>query len=187
MDSTLELVRRAQGGDSTALNRVLRRYLPRLHRWATGRLPHHSRGLLDTDDLVQDALVGAVRRFYQLDAKHGASFQSYLRQAVLNRIRDETRRPLRAVEPEKLEELATDAASPLERTVSADVLSRYERALEQLSDADREAVIGRVEFDLSYAELATELGKPSPDAARMAVVRALAKLAQGMQAPERGP
>jgi DNA-directed RNA polymerase specialized sigma24 family protein len=41
-------------------------------------------------------------------------------------------------------------------------------------------VISRVEFDLSYAELADVLGKRSPDAARMAVVRALVRLAEEM-------
>ena len=45
---------------------------------------------------------------------------------------------------------------------------------------EREAIVSRVEFDLSYAELADVLGKPSPDAARMTVVRALVRLAQEM-------
>lgn len=181
MDSTVELVRRAQAGDQAALDTVLRRYLPRLRRWARGRLPLHSRGLLDTEDLVQEALMGAARRFDGLALTHRASFQSYLRQAVLNRIRDESRRPLRASDAAELESLPSGEATPLESAVSAEILSRYERALARLSDLDRDAIIGRVEFNLSYAELAAELDKPSPDAARMTVARALARVAEEME------
>jgi DNA-directed RNA polymerase specialized sigma24 family protein len=43
---------------------------------------------------------------------------------------------------------------------------------------EREAVIARVELGLSHAEMAETLKKPSVDAARMSVARALAKLAQ---------
>ena len=57
---------------------------------------------------------------------------------------------------------------------------RYERALERLKPASREAVVARVEMGFSYRQVATELGKPSPDAARMAVSRALAQLAREM-------
>ncbi len=59
-------------------------------------------------------------------------------------------------------------------------MDRYDAALERLKPEEREAVISRVEFDLSYAELAEVLGKPSANAARMAVVRALVRLAEEM-------
>ena len=51
-----------------------------------------------------------------------------------------------------------------------------ETALASLSSADREALIGRLEFGYSFDELASVLGKPTPDAARMAVKRALTRL-----------
>jgi DNA-directed RNA polymerase specialized sigma24 family protein len=40
-------------------------------------------------------------------------------------------------------------------------VERYERALQQLSEADREAIVGRLELGYSYEELAEALGKPS--------------------------
>jgi RNA polymerase sigma-70 factor (ECF subfamily) len=52
------------------------------------------------------------------------------------------------------------------------------------SDLYLDASIPRVEFGLSYAEVAETLGKPSADAARMAVVRALVKLAKEMDLPD---
>ena len=36
-DSSVELIRRAQAGESDALSRLLERYLPELRRWAHGR------------------------------------------------------------------------------------------------------------------------------------------------------
>jgi DNA-directed RNA polymerase specialized sigma24 family protein len=51
------------------------------------------------------------------------------------------------------------------------------------SRSGREAIIGRVELGLSYAELAAAMGRPSADAARMAVGRALLKLAKRLEVP----
>jgi RNA polymerase sigma-70 factor (ECF subfamily) len=102
-----------------------------------------------------------------------------LRQAVINRIRNELRRA--ASQPRKVEletGLPGDQTSPLEAAIGKQTLEWYEAALMRLPDDQREAVITRIEFGLSYAEVAEALGKPSPDAARMLVVRALTKLAR---------
>jgi RNA polymerase sigma-70 factor (ECF subfamily) len=53
--------------------------------------------------------------------------------------------------------------------------------LSRLRPDDREVVIARVEMDMSYEEIAQLLGKPSADAARMAVHRALLRLAVEMK------
>ena len=59
-------------------------------------------------------------------------------------------------------------------------LDRYEEALAGLNETDRELVHLRIELDFDYPEIATMTGKPSGDAARMAVRRALSRLAEGM-------
>src|SRR4029077_575300 len=61
VDSTFDLVERAKTGDSNALNDLFARYLPSLRRWASGRLPRWTRDVMDTDDLVQETVVRAVR------------------------------------------------------------------------------------------------------------------------------
>ena len=73
------------------------------------------------------------------------------------------------------------AASPLEAAIGSETVERYEAALRRLSSEQREAIVARVEMDCSYQEVAQALGKPSPDAARMAVSRALLRLAQEMR------
>ena len=65
--------------------------------------------------------------------------------------------------------------------IGHEALGRYELALQRLSPRDREAVVARIELGMEYAELALVLGKPSPDAARVAVARALVRLAQEMR------
>lgn len=74
-----------------------------------------------------------------------------------------------------------DGTSPLESAVAQQTLERYDAALKRLTADEREAVVSRVEFGLSYREIADLLGKPSSDAARMLVVRSLLKLAAEMK------
>jgi DNA-directed RNA polymerase specialized sigma24 family protein len=50
-------------------------------------------------------------------------------------------------------------------------------ALEGLSPTDRLLIIGRSFDRLSFSELAQQLGKPSPDAARVGFARAMSRLA----------
>ena len=181
VDSTFDLVERAKTGDSNALNDLFARYLPSLRRWASGRLPRWTRDLMDTDDLVQETVVRAVKRMDRFESRHEGALQAYLRQAVVNRIRDEVRRAKRAPVSEVLDDNAAGvAASPLEEAIGAEALQRYEAALGRLRPEEREAIVARVEMDGSYADVARALGKPSADAARMAVTRALLRLAEEM-------
>ena len=69
---------------------------------------------------------------------------------------------------------------PLESAIGIEALERYEAALARLRPEEREAIVARVEMDGSYQEVAQALGKPSADAARMAVSRALLRLAEEM-------
>lgn len=176
------LLERARAGDAAALNRLMDRYLPRLSRWASGRLPQWARDLSDTDDLVQDTLVRSVANLPQFDARGEGALQAYLRTAVMNRIRDEIRKKSRMPAKSALDStIPADGQSPLEATIGAQTLARYDRALERLDAETREAVIARIEMGCSYAEVAELMGKPSVDAARMVVSRALVKLAEEMR------
>ena len=110
------------------------------------------------------------------------ALQAYLRQAVLNRLRDELRRTRRRPDHTGVDDLELEAAeSPLEQAIGREAVESYERALERLRPEEREAIIARVEMSLSYEEMAEALGKPSADAARKAAERALVRLAEEMQ------
>ena len=179
--SSVELVARARDGDARALDRLFARYRPILHRWAQGRLPRWARDLVDTDDMIQDTLVGTFRNVGQFVPRHDGAIAAYLRQALQNRIRDEVRKVHARPGREELDDRTRDeGASPLEEAIGSEALQRYETALARLPEADRELILARVEMGLSYAEVAASTERPSADAARMAVGRALLRLAEEM-------
>ena len=183
-ESTFSLVERAQAGDQEALDRLLARHLAPLRRWARGRLPQWARDVADTDDLVQDTLLQTFRRLGAFEVRGPGALQAYLRQAVLNRVRDELRKKGRRPESTGLDGREVDVGrSPLEVAIGKEAVDRYERALAALTPDEREAIIGRVEMGYSYEELAELLGKPSADAARKAAQRALVRLTHQMNLP----
>lgn len=184
LESTMILLERLKAGDESAREILLARYLPILRRWAHGRLPARARDLSDTDDLVQVTLIRALSHMDRFAVRREGAFLAYLRAVLLNALRDElrraSRRPDHAV---PLESVAETVPSRIEATVGRDTLESYEEALAKLGVEQREAVILRVEFGYTYAEIADAMGKPSMNAARMVVVRALRKIVDGMNEP----
>ena len=179
--SSAELLVLARDGDRQAIDRLISRYLPILRHWAAGRLPRAARDLVDTDDMIQETLIKTLRNVGSFVPRHDGALGAYLRQALNNRIRDEIRRvqarPLR--EPLR-DEHHDVAASPLAQALGGEALRRYEQALERLADEERELVLARIEMGLTYDEVAHAMNKPTADAARMAVGRALVRLASLM-------
>lgn len=182
-EATSELLDRVKQGDDDALEQLLARCLPALRRWARGRLPTFARGMMDTSDLVQDTVLSVLRHLDRLDLDHQGALQAYLRQAVLNRIRDAIRQRQRRGGPhtELPEELADEETSPLDRLIGVENVARYEAAIKRLRPPDREAVVGRFELHYSFQELTVVLNKPTVNAARVAVTRAVRRLVDEMR------
>jgi len=180
-DSSSGLILRAREGDTDARNELCARYLPRLRRWAHGRLPAWTRGHLDTEDIVQDTLLQSVKGLDAFTPQHERAFCAYICETLRNRLRDAVRRANRRPipQPESLNVPAPDP-SPLEQAVGSQILRRYDTALQQLRESDRELIVARVELSLDYEEIADLLGKASVGAARIAVSRALLRLAEEM-------
>lgn len=179
--STVDLLHRARQGDREALNDLFERYLPPLRRWARGRLPRWTRDLRDTDDLVQETLVQTLGRIEVFEPRHEGALQAYLRQAVINRVRDEVRRVGRHPASAALDEEQMDrGVSPLDEAIGREAAERYEAALQRLRPEERELIVARVEMGNGYDQIAAAHGKPSADAARMGVARALVRLAEEM-------
>jgi RNA polymerase sigma-70 factor (ECF subfamily) len=175
----VDLLVRARAGDQSAVAEVFARAIPPLRRWARGRLPVWARDIVDTDDLVQDTVICTLRRIEVLDCRHDGALHAYLRQALLNRIRNEIRRAKRHPAPDPIDSgVAASEQSPLEALVGRQTLDAYDDALMRLDPRDREAVVGRIELGLSYEDLAAVQNRASANAARMAVARALVKLAR---------
>jgi RNA polymerase sigma-70 factor (ECF subfamily) len=179
VESTFSLIERARAGDSEALDLLFARHRKPLQRWASGRLPKWARDISDTEDLVQETLFQTFKRIGDFEPRRVGALQAYLRQAVLNRIREELRRKGRRPDAIDLDDIPFDSdESPLEQAIGREAVERYEQALARLKAEEREAIIARVEMGYTYEELAEALGKPTPDAARKAAQRALVRLAE---------
>ena len=181
LENTATLLVAVREGDASARERLFARYLPVLRRWAHHRLPRSARDLRDTDDLVQDTLLSALRRLDTFEHRGEGAFLAYLRQILLNASRDLLRRA--AVRPRQTtmdEDVPDPAPSALEQAIGHDLVARFERALTRLEPEQREAVILRVEFRFSHQQIAEALGKSSANTARMTVARALVALSKAM-------
>lgn len=182
-ESSVTLLGRVQHGDQDALDALIARYRPRLVRWASRRLPAYARDLSETQDLVQETLLSAFRKIEGLEIRDEGSLQAYLRQAMVNRIRMEIRRAHRKPAPDLLESgVPATGPSPLEQAIGREAVARYEDALSALKPEERELVVARVELGLTHEEIAAAFEKPSANAARMAVQRALLRLTSQMKA-----
>lgn len=179
-DSTAALIGRIRSGDAAAREQLFARCLPRLQKWAHRRLPRRARDIADTDDLVQVALLRAFHRVEGFEARREGAFLAYLRTILLNAVRDELRRSARRPDVTDVDEewLQDGGPSVLDEVIGRDRARQYEAALGRLTAEQREAVILRVEFDMSFREIAEAMGKPNADAARMTVARALTRLAR---------
>ncbi len=179
--SSAQLLERSRAGDSSALGQLVELYLPRLRRWASGRLPMAARQLVDTEDLVQETIIAALRNLDHVEVRGEGALQAYLRRALSNRLTDVYRRYARVPATKNLDsQLPATNPSPLEEAIGTEAVARYESALARLTPSDREAVILRIEMCCEYDEIANALGKTSSANARVAVSRALARLAQEM-------
>jgi RNA polymerase sigma factor (sigma-70 family) len=176
-DATSELVMKAKDGDDAAVDALLRRQLPPLTRWARGRLPADARSQFDTCDLIQDAAFRAIGRLGTFEPRHAGSLQAYLRQAVMNRVRDEVRRARRRPPPLQLDEnQASIGTSPLETIIQREAQHRYGKALLRLRPGDRRLILARAQLGWSFEDMAQRFGLPSAAAARMATTRATQRL-----------
>jgi len=184
LESTATILRRVRAGNATARDELARRYLPVLKRWAHGRLPRSARDLIETDDLVQVTLLRALDQIEGFEPRREGAFLAYLRQILMNRIRDEIRRARRQPgRAELADDLRAPDPSPFEEAAGREALEAYERGLEKLTDEQREAVLLRIELGLTHVQVAEAMGSPSPNAARMLVARALARMAEVMDVP----
>ncbi len=185
LTATVVLLERVRTGDAAAREALFERYLPVLRRWSHGRLPAYARGMADTDDLVQVTLSRALAHLDTFEYRHEGAFLAYLRQSVLNAVRQEIRRASRTPsghEPDP--ERPDPGLSVVERVIGREAVERYERALLDLTEDQRQAVMLRLEFEYSYPEIAEAMGRPSANAARMMVVRALVRLAEVLGGPD---
>ena len=180
-ESSFDLLTRARDGDAEALNELCSRYLPRLQRWAHGRLPAWARDAVETHDLVQDTLAQVFQKIPSFKPEHEGSFPAYVHMALRNRLLDAIRHAQRRPMLEPLDPSRPDRGpSPLEEAIGRQTVEHFEAALQRLKVDDQALIVLRIELGYTDKEIAEELGKPTTAAAHMAVKRSLVRLAKEM-------
>lgn len=184
---TRDLLAEVRAGRSEAQEELFERYGPLLRQLLHGRLPQSARGMQETQDLVQEVCLQALRTLDRFEYRGVGSFWWYLRRIALNRLNDVYRGSRAATSLEGLtEEDPAQDPPALERSLMSGLVARehleiFERSLERLSDKNREALVMRLELDMSYRSIAEECGYPTEDAARAAIKRALRKVYEEMK------
>ncbi|MBW3596526.1 MAG: sigma-70 family RNA polymerase sigma factor [Planctomycetes bacterium] len=193
-EQTHELLQAARGGDREAVNRLLERHRDALRRLVQMRLDPKIQRRVDVSDVVQDTLLDANRRLEAYLQNPAMPFHLWLRSIARDRIIDSHRRhrvsgkrsvdrEQRLAVPQADDRSTMDLAAQIrdmERTPAAEatmreLARRFQAALEELEENDREVVIMRHFEQLSNQEVAAALGLTQP-AASMRYLRALRRL-----------
>lgn len=180
LGSTADLFRMARNGDRQALNHLYERMWGVLVRVAHGRLPKAARGLADTQDIVQNAMVYALKVIDTFEPQYPGAFLVYMRRCVINEVSNQVRKATRRPSVVLTDDIVSTEPGPDEDYKATRIRERYELALTKMSDEDQQIVIEKVEMGFSYAEIAA-MHHIQVNAARMRVARALVRLAEVMK------
>jgi RNA polymerase sigma-70 factor (ECF subfamily) len=181
-----DLMVRAQSGDRTAFDEIVRRHEPAVYAYARRCLGDQARAA----EACQDAFVRAYT--YRASFKPEAgSVKGWLMSVAANRVRDTLRARKNAPRPiEDASQIAATAEEGLAAFERLEVRDGVARALETLDDDHREVLALRYVSGLSYEEVARILGigvsaaKMRAARARDILARKLAHFAQDTRRPK---
>jgi RNA polymerase sigma factor (sigma-70 family) len=185
-DQTVELLRRWHQGEREALHVLLKRFLPRLHQFASAKLRtefSQVQGEQDSVDLVQAAAAKALEYVPRFVPRDDEQFFGLLCTFVLNHLRNRLRSPGRSEKKSDFGDSVLDlracdrsAERPPRAAQDAEERAWARFALEFLPEAERRLVLLRVVDQAPWETVAAELGI-TQDAARMRFNRLIPELA----------
>jgi len=193
---TRELLQSAQHGDAAASAELFERLAPRVLPIVRVRMGARLRAALESGDILQEALVEALRGLDRFEMREESSLIRWLAKLVDHRISaraaylNAAKRAEPAAPLDGREEGGDGARiEPPARTVtpSLDLRSRerdgaVQEALAELPEHQREVVLLRDYAGASWEDVARELGYPSAAAARMMHTRTLVRLGAMLRA-----
>jgi RNA polymerase sigma-70 factor (ECF subfamily) len=168
---TEELVRRARDGDHSAVARLFDRFRERLRRMVAVRMDDRLLSRVDPSDIVQEALVDALRELPEYLRERPVAFYPWLRHIAWKRLVALHRRHIRSRQRSVARErspvdfkdgssvhlaahLASNELAPGARLVRKEMHDRVRKAVEQLEPDFREILVLRHLEQLSVAEVA---------------------------------
>lgn len=177
---TVDLVRRTQAGDLAAREALFARYRGRVLAMARVRLSAKMRATVESSDILQEALMEAVRGLDRFEMREESSLIRWLAVLVERRLSARARHDNAAKRGGAQQHLAGDPQAaglePVETAGASEASALVQSALAALPERSRELVLLRDYAGSSWETIAAELGLASPDAARMMHARALVRL-----------
>lgn len=191
-----ELLSAFRNGDPVAGDSLLRRFEPWLKLMARLQLESRFHAKFDPSDVVQQAMLEAMKAASQFRGNTEAEFTSWLRQILTHALAHEIRRYAGTAKRDLAREipleqelthtsqqigdiLAATGTSPSQKVVKREQSVLLAEVLERLPDDFREVIILRNLEGLPHDEVARRMGR-SPGAVRMLWVRALARLREDL-------
>lgn len=189
---SVELLRRAQGGEPAALDRLLERYYPRVLGMVRSRLGAELRRSTESADVVQEAFGQAVAAFDRFEMRDDEAFVRWMAALVENRLRDLAKYHGRAKrsaarevhlesmlggagESQGFDPADSRAAAPSELVSQREQQQRVNAALARLAPELREVVELRT-AGVEWHEVARRMGLNGIPAARSLHARAMLAL-----------
>lgn len=176
------LILAREEGDLDRQAQILENFRPFLNRNASRLLGKKYSKLLDVSDLVQGAVIRALRDFSNCRASNELEFKAWLRKLLTNYARNQVRylkQAKRDIGREKslshFGSIADRQLSPLAQVTKKEDEQRLLVALKKLSKLDQQVVQLRNQERLMFAEIGKIMNR-SEDSARMLWNRAIRKL-----------
>lgn len=186
---TQELIALAKNGDDYALDRLCRVYGERVRRIVRLRMGRELRVKLDSMDLVQDALLNALRGLGDFTYENEGDFLRWLSRIAQNTLghhveklhadKRDIRREVRFDEwRSTTEDGLAGPPEPVKLTTPSVIMTRkedldkLEKAIDELKPEHKEVIVLAKIEGLSYKEIGERLGK-SADAVGMLLSRAM--------------
>lgn len=188
VSTTYILVRRAKEGQKEALGRLLDRYYERVRKIVQLRLGDKLRGLLDSDDILQDTFISAIKSFDRFEMHNEASVINWLARIAERAIKRQAQHhgaqkrkarqvPIHEMNTEDLGVQIADGHRGPGTTLSRrEQAQGIEECIQKLPEHYREIIVLRNYVEYSWEEVAKEHGRPSVDAARMMHAKAMLEL-----------
>jgi RNA polymerase sigma factor (sigma-70 family) len=194
---SMELVWQGQGGDAQAVNELFARYLPRMRRILSVKIQRWQRSWIDPDDVLQETLIVAVRRFNELEVRTPSSILQWLARIAdfeisnrLEYLQAQKRNPARE-QRIRLDEDSADTSSgvlvPFAGPSPSQFYARNE--IEELIDAHvqlldppdyRDVILMRDYYEADWEEIQRCLSRPSVEAVQTLYHRAHRQLRERM-------
>jgi len=169
-----------EGVHGERVRELSERFAFHLERWARGRTPVWARHSVDPQNVVRQTLIEVARSSEIGQPEIDCRPLSAIRRLLYENVREQVRSAHNPGPPERRRLPPAAGRSLRDPLFETELLAQYESALSRLSSADRDAVIARAELGLPWSDVIGLLGKPGAATARIAVSRALVRLAREM-------